>query len=52
MKCKCGEEMKFIWCYDDDQGTDIWFNVYVCENCGMIWKDRLWIDGENKVTTG
>lgn len=54
-KCKCGEEMKFMWCWDDDQITDHCFNLYVCDYCGMIFKDevcykeRIWIDFKNEV---
>ena len=37
-KCKCGEPMVFVWCWDDDEETDHAFNIFACENCGRILK--------------
>lgn len=56
MKCKCGEEMKYTWCYDEDY-EGICFNLYVCENCGFIFKSDvcgrlfLGIDVEDQLWT-
>lgn len=57
MKCRCidNKEMKFVWCWDDDQITDNCFNLYVCEDCGSILKDdvckrkQIWIHTNNEI---
>jgi len=41
MKCKCGEKMKFVQCWDDAQETDHAWNLYTCM-CGMICKEDVW----------
>lgn len=50
MKCKCKEEMIGLANWDDDQRTDICFNLYVCNGiygCGMIYKETpTALDGE------
>ena len=38
MKCKCEEEMKYVWCWDDDE-EGYCFNIYVCDCCGFVFKD-------------
>ena len=42
MKCKCGQEMSGLVAWDDDQQTDVCFNLYCCNGnsgCGMIYKE-------------
>jgi hypothetical protein len=35
-------KLKIVW--DDAQITDHAYNVYLCENCGMIVKEDVWED--------
>ena len=49
--CKCGALMMLKIAWDDDQGTDVAYNLFHCNSCGMLLKitvtdkDRLdWIE--------
>lgn len=37
--------MKFLWAWDDAQVTDRAFNLYACEQCGMVLKEDVWENG-------
>jgi hypothetical protein len=44
--CKCGNQMVFVFCWDNAQQTDRdhAFNVYGCDSCGRIFKEDVWED--------
>lgn len=45
MKCKCGNEMKFVYCDDHpmtDDDYDYAFNLYACQWCGRLCKQDVW----------
>ena len=58
MECKeCNKEMKLVYAWDDAQKTDHAFNLYVCEDCGIVckidvWEDKgvRWIDLQGNLT--
>lgn len=43
IKC-CGQEAKLLLAWDDAQKTDHAYNLYACENCGIIYKEDVWND--------
>jgi len=36
--CKCGKLMTLEITWEDDQGTDVTYNLFHCESCGMLLK--------------
>ena len=44
VRCKCGEQMTFVHCWDDAQETDHAYNVYACSPCGLLLKIDVWKD--------
>jgi hypothetical protein len=45
-KCKCGTVMtlKAVWDNAQQKEVDHAFNLYLCEDCGMIMKEDVWHD--------
>jgi len=37
--CKCGVGMEMLLAWDDDQATDVAFNLLACPDCGMVYKN-------------
>lgn len=44
MVCKCKNEMRLLFCWDDAQETDHAYNLWACESCGRIVKQDVWED--------
>jgi len=43
IKC-CKKRVKLVLAWDDAQETDHAYNLYLCEQCGTLYKDDLWND--------